>query len=115
VHPAATKERSRRLRQLGQAKKQAFAVRFLGRELTILLEGKRDKARGLLSGLTENYLRVHVDAPEALVNQLLPVRLLALAGEEILGEWPGGHEVAVEPSARGHPVFEPNFARTSRA
>jgi threonylcarbamoyladenosine tRNA methylthiotransferase MtaB len=89
VHPAAKKERSQRLRELGRTKKNAFAERFIGRELTILLEGKRDKARQLLSGLTETYIRVHVDAPEAFVNRLVPVRLLALAGDEVLGEWTG--------------------------
>jgi threonylcarbamoyladenosine tRNA methylthiotransferase MtaB len=89
VHPAAKKERSQRLRQLGRTKKEAFAARFLGRELAILLEGKRDKARQLLSGLTENYIRVHVDAPEAFVNRLVPVRLAAVEADEVLGEWIG--------------------------
>jgi threonylcarbamoyladenosine tRNA methylthiotransferase MtaB len=106
VHPTATKERSRRLRELGQAKKKAFAARFLGRQLAILLEGKRDKARQLLSGLTENYLRVHVDAPEALVNQLVPVRLVAMAGDGVLGECAGGHWVAVEQAERENAAID---------
>jgi threonylcarbamoyladenosine tRNA methylthiotransferase MtaB len=100
VHPAATKERSRRLRELAQAKKKAFAGRFIGRELAILLEGKRDKARRLLSGLTEHYIRVHVDAPETSVNRLVPVRLAAMTGDEVLGEWVGGDGAAVEPAQR---------------
>jgi threonylcarbamoyladenosine tRNA methylthiotransferase MtaB len=87
VHPIAKKERSQRLRALGQAKKRAFAERFLGNTVDILLEGKRDKVRQLLSGLTENYIRVHVDAPQSLVNQLLPVRLIAVEGEDVLGAW----------------------------
>jgi threonylcarbamoyladenosine tRNA methylthiotransferase MtaB len=89
VHPEAKKARSQRLRALGRAKKRAFAERFLGRSLDILLEGKRDRARHLLSGLTENYLRVHVDAPEAFVNHMVPVRLLAVDEDELLGEWLG--------------------------
>jgi threonylcarbamoyladenosine tRNA methylthiotransferase MtaB len=89
VHPAAKKERSQRLRELGQAKKKAFAARFIGRELPILLEAKRDRTRQLLSGLTENYMRVHVDAPEVFVNQLVPVRLVTVAEDEVLGEWVG--------------------------
>jgi threonylcarbamoyladenosine tRNA methylthiotransferase MtaB len=89
VHPAAKKERSQRLRQLGQAKKKAFAARFLGREFAVLLEGKRDKTRQLLSGLTESYIRVHVDAPEACVNRLVPVRLVAVESDGVLGEWIG--------------------------
>jgi threonylcarbamoyladenosine tRNA methylthiotransferase MtaB len=88
VHAAAKKGRSQRLRALGQAKKQGFAERFIGRELNILLEGKRDKDRRLLSGLTGNYMRVFVDAPEALVNQLLPVRAMAVWGDDVLGSWP---------------------------
>jgi threonylcarbamoyladenosine tRNA methylthiotransferase MtaB len=90
VHPEAKKARSQRLRALGQAKKRAFAERFLGRCVSVLLEGKRDKTRHLLSGLTGNYLRVHVDAPEVCVNQLVPVRLVALDADEVLGEWMGG-------------------------
>jgi threonylcarbamoyladenosine tRNA methylthiotransferase MtaB len=97
VHPAATKERSQRLRALAQTKKKAFAERFLGQERTILLEGKRDKTRHFLSGLTEHYLRVHVDAPAAAVNQLVPVRLMALAEDEVLGQWIGNAGAAGEP------------------
>jgi threonylcarbamoyladenosine tRNA methylthiotransferase MtaB len=95
VHAAAIKERSRRLRELAQSKKRAFAQRFIGQELAILLEGKRDKTRHWLSGLTEHYIRVHVDAPEAAVNQLVPVRLVALAEDDVLGEWRGGDDAAV--------------------
>lgn len=89
VPPEVKKERSQRLRALGRAKKRAFAERFLGRSLPVLLEGKRDKARDLLSGLTDNYLRVYVDAPEALVNRLLPVRLVAVDDDGVRGEWLG--------------------------
>jgi threonylcarbamoyladenosine tRNA methylthiotransferase MtaB len=109
VHPAAIKERSRRLRELAQAKKRAFAERFIGQELIILLEGKRDKARHLLSGLTEHYIRVHVDAPEASVNQLVPVRLVALAEDEVLGEWREGDEAAVETVQRMPAAHDANL------
>jgi len=102
VHPTAKKARSQRLRVLGQAKKEAFASRFIGRPLDILLEGKRSKTTQFLSGLTQNYIRVHVDAPEAFVNQLVPVRLVRLAGDEVLGEWPEAHGIAVEQEHRAN-------------
>ena len=111
VQPAMTKERSRRLRELAQAKKRAFAERFLGQERAILLEGKRDKTRQFLSGLTEHYIRVHVDAPEASVNQLVPVRLVALAEDEVLGEWIGGEGAAVEPVKRMPAANDANLHR----
>jgi threonylcarbamoyladenosine tRNA methylthiotransferase MtaB len=101
VHPAAKKERSQHLRALGRAKKNAFAARFLGRDVSILLEGKRDQARQLLSGLTEHYVRVYVEAPEALVNQLVPVRPVAIAGDEVLGELAGPQWMTVEQATRG--------------
>lgn len=101
VHPAAKKARSQHLRALGQAKKEVFARRFLGRPLDILLEGKRSKTTQLLSGLTQNYIRVHVDAPEAFVNQLVSVRLVELAGDEVRGEWPEAHGIAVKQECRG--------------
>ncbi|MGH8060347.1 MAG: tRNA (N(6)-L-threonylcarbamoyladenosine(37)-C(2))-methylthiotransferase MtaB, partial [Candidatus Entotheonellia bacterium] len=83
--PQAKKERSQRLRALGQAKKRAFAQRFIGREIEILLEGKRDKARQLFSGLSTHYLRVYVEAPETLVNELIPVRVTGLDEDGVLG------------------------------
>jgi len=102
VHPAVKKARSQRLRAVGQAKKDAFARRFIGRELAILLEGKRGKTGPLLSGLTENYIRVRVDAPEAFVNQVVPVRLVALAGDDVLGDWPANHRIADKHTDRAN-------------
>jgi threonylcarbamoyladenosine tRNA methylthiotransferase MtaB len=109
VPPAAVKERSRRLRELGRAKKNSFAARFLGREMTILLEGKRDKERQALSGLTHNYIRVRVEAPEVCVNQLVPVRLVAVAEDEVLGQWISGKEVVVEPVGRVDAAVDANM------
>jgi threonylcarbamoyladenosine tRNA methylthiotransferase MtaB len=106
VHPTAKKERSQRLRALGRAKKEAFAARFIGRRLAVLLEGKRAKTRQLLSGLTENYMRVHVAAPEAFVNQLVPVQLVGLRGDEVLGEWPAGHGVPIEQGRRANAALD---------
>jgi threonylcarbamoyladenosine tRNA methylthiotransferase MtaB len=109
VPPAAIKARSRRLRELGQTKKNTFARRFLGREMTILLEGKRDKGRPSLSGLTQNYIRVHVEAPEVCVNQLVPVRLVAVAEDEVLGQWSGGEQFVVEPVERVDGAIDANL------
>ena len=111
VQPAMTKERSRRLREVAQTKKKGFAARFLGQERAILLESKRDKTRQFLSGLTEHYIRVHVDAPEASVNQLVPVRLVALAEDEVLGEWIGGEGAAVEPVKQMPAANDTNLRR----
>ena len=77
VHPAVTKARSQRLRELAQAKKKVFA-RAISRPAsgTSSWRASAIRQRHCLSGLTEKYIRVHVDAPEASVNQLVSVRLV---------------------------------------
>ncbi|RMF90743.1 MAG: tRNA (N(6)-L-threonylcarbamoyladenosine(37)-C(2))-methylthiotransferase MtaB [Nitrospinota bacterium] len=83
--PEVITERSALLRKLGQQKKQAFARRFLGRTLPILVESKREKETGLFTGLSENYIRVVVDAPESLINEIVPVRIVRVTKERVEG------------------------------
>jgi hypothetical protein len=47
------------------------------------------------------------------VNQLVPVRLVAMAGDEVLGEWVGGGGVAVEPVERVNAAIDADL-RTFR-
>ncbi|HEU4754836.1 MAG TPA: MiaB/RimO family radical SAM methylthiotransferase, partial [Armatimonadota bacterium] len=58
----------------------AFAQRYLGETLPVLVE-QRDRATGQLSGLTENYLRVALDGPDRLRGQIVAV-LVQSAGSE---------------------------------
>ncbi len=52
------KARCRHLRQLGQSKRNAFHSRFVGREIDVLTESRRDPRTGLLKGVSDNYLPV---------------------------------------------------------
>ncbi|MRR37174.1 radical SAM protein, partial [bacterium] len=56
-HPEV-KTRCRHLRQLGHAKRNAFHSRFVGREVEVLTESRRDPKTGLLKGVSDNYLPV---------------------------------------------------------
>ena len=67
--------RSRDLRRLSLGKRLEFHRRHVGETVRVLLESSRDRERGWLRGLTDNYIRVSVDAPEALINHLVPLRL----------------------------------------
>jgi threonylcarbamoyladenosine tRNA methylthiotransferase MtaB len=51
------RNRAERLRALGKEKRQTFYRRFVGRELSVLVEGRRGKERGL-RGLSRNYIPV---------------------------------------------------------
>ncbi|MDF9392094.1 MULTISPECIES: tRNA (N(6)-L-threonylcarbamoyladenosine(37)-C(2))-methylthiotransferase MtaB [Methylococcus] len=68
------KERSRVLHELALAQKRALLCRFVGRELPVLWENRRD---GADRGYTPNYLRVAIQTPATeLTNRITPVRLV---------------------------------------
>jgi threonylcarbamoyladenosine tRNA methylthiotransferase MtaB len=54
--PAVIKARAAELRQIGETKQREYAGRFVGRELSLLIQG--DKR----SGITANYLTVRLDS-----------------------------------------------------
>lgn len=74
VSDAEKKERAQALRHLGKEKREAFAGRFLGKELTVLLEGKRDRDTGWIQGFSDNYIPVVVrDGKPSYTNYLVRV------------------------------------------
>ena len=82
------KARSARMRAALEGSAAAYRRRFLGQELAVLWESALSLGpQGWkVGGLSDNYLRVTALAPRHLWNQITPVRLLALAGEEVHGE-----------------------------
>ena len=69
------KERCERMRRLGDEKKKTFYHKFSGKTLRVLIENKRDKATGLLKGITTNYIPVHVAGKDDLFNTLIQVTI----------------------------------------
>ena len=67
--------RARRLRALGDRKRQDFARRFDASPAEVLVESTRDAATGSLRGYTRNYLRAALDGPDALMGRRVSVRL----------------------------------------
>lgn len=70
--------RSREMINISERKLDEFANRFTGTVRPVLIE-HREKGK-MMSGFTDNYLRVEIDANNALANKVVPVRL---------GEWQG--------------------------
>jgi threonylcarbamoyladenosine tRNA methylthiotransferase MtaB len=54
------KRRAERLRAIGAAKRQAFAERYIGTPLEVLVEGRTDKNTGFPVGFSDNYIPVVV-------------------------------------------------------
>jgi threonylcarbamoyladenosine tRNA methylthiotransferase MtaB len=73
------------LRDLGRLKKQTFLQAQKGRVLEVLVEGPAPQA-GWLKGLSDNYLRVSFPGSPIWRNRRLPVRVLEVRDEILLGE-----------------------------
>ncbi len=65
--------RNEELRLLSVRKKRAFYKQFIGRTRSVLLE--RDKRRGLLSGFTDNYLKISLPDTRGHFNKIVNVHL----------------------------------------
>ena len=88
--PAQTiRARSAALRQLGREKALAFRQRMLGRTHEALVLEARDRATGLLSGLTANYVEVLFDGPDRLARAFVPVTITDCRPEGTFGRLEG--------------------------
>jgi threonylcarbamoyladenosine tRNA methylthiotransferase MtaB len=93
VAPAAIRDRAARLRTLTTRKRNAFAADFAGRDGEVLVENTRDPQTGGLRGYTRNYLRAHLDGPDALMGRRISARLAVRAGGRV-DATPLSHAVA---------------------
>jgi tRNA A37 methylthiotransferase MiaB len=78
-------ERMQRLQHISKAAAQRYASRRLGTVERVLVES-RSKLSGLMTGTSDRYLQVEFAAPNSLVGQLVPVRLIDLTPDGVLGE-----------------------------
>ncbi len=69
------KDRAERMRNIGKRKRTAFAQRFIGQIMAVLVEGKPDRKTGLWKGFSGNYIPVVLeDGDVSLVNHIVQVR-----------------------------------------
>lgn len=83
IEPRLRSGYSRRLRQLGQMKKSAFYETHVGTAQTVLCETTVQD--NLLSGYTDNYIRVQVPYHPQLENAIVRVRLTEHTADACLG------------------------------
>jgi len=76
------KERAKKMRALGAAKKRAFAGRFIGRRLSVLVESTAK--HGALTGYSRNYLSVAA-AGDAAINAEVDVDIAGFANGALFG------------------------------
>ena len=69
------KQRCRKLRTLGNLKRNVFYNKFKSKKLEILIEGRQSKTSGLLRGTTSNYIPVLVKGEDKLKNTITDVTI----------------------------------------
>ena len=74
------KERSKKMRELGNAKKSHFYRRSVGKRVGVLVEEKKTGTSDLLKGMTANYMPVFFKGDDSLVGELVDVRIEKLRG-----------------------------------
>lgn len=82
-NPETIKARSEFLHQLGDQKKRAFAEKYIGKTVEILVE--RQDESGLWNGFTGEYLKVHFPSKRKLNNMLVNVIAETYADEILSG------------------------------
>ncbi len=75
------KQRCQRMRELGAKKRMAFYERFVGKAVDVLVEGTRDRNDLRLKGLTDNYIPVKIEGPDAYYNTRRKIRITAISGD----------------------------------
>jgi threonylcarbamoyladenosine tRNA methylthiotransferase MtaB len=92
VDEGEIKKRAEAMRELGKQKRLAFYRQFLDQELSVLIEGRKEKGTGRWKGLSRNYVPVLLvnengmkDRPDW-VNREWMVRVTGLAEKGVTGE-----------------------------
>jgi tRNA A37 methylthiotransferase MiaB len=63
-----------------------FNKRFIGKNLSVLLENGKDRKTGFLKGFSDNYVPVLIpDSNVSMSNHIVKVRAESLRGGKILG------------------------------
>ncbi len=84
---AVKKERAAVLRRIGNRKRIAFNEGFVGRVLSVLVEGSRDKETGWVKGFSDNYVPVLIpDGDSSLSNRIVPVAVDSMMREKVVGK-----------------------------
>jgi threonylcarbamoyladenosine tRNA methylthiotransferase MtaB len=74
------------MRVLGHKKREEFYRKFIGRELPLLIESKRDPLTNLLKGISSNYLPVLIETGDEFINQIIDVKIQNLEGLRLFGK-----------------------------
>jgi threonylcarbamoyladenosine tRNA methylthiotransferase MtaB len=85
IHGGIVKKRSKILRELSRLKREGFYRKFLNKELSVLIEAKRDPETKLLKGFSRNYIPVLIAGEDSLKNNEVAVTMKRVEGKKVFG------------------------------
>lgn len=74
------------LKSLALDSSLSYRERFVDRKVDVLVESRRDKKSGLLTGYTATYIKVLLSGPDHLCGEIAAVKITRLNGNLTLGE-----------------------------
>lgn len=96
VRGDAIREREGRLKALADELALSFKRPFVGEVVHPLIEHRRDRRSGRLTGWSARYLRTECDGPDALMGRIAPVRVTEATPDRLIGELDAGDQALPE-------------------
>lgn len=90
IDPVSAKKRYLALKTVTMMASCIYRSFFLGRKLDVLVEAKRDRHSGLLTGYSDNYIKMLFKGPDELMKRIVPVKITDITMMRTLGEFDGG-------------------------
>ena len=78
VSEETARKRYAALRTVALGSSYLYRSGFLMKEVKVLVESKRDRQSGLLTGYSDNYIKVLFNGDDALMRTIVPVRIEGL-------------------------------------
>lgn len=86
ISTVLAKERAQQLGQLADDVAMQYKKQWVGKVVLVLVETKKDRKTGYLSGLTSQYQRVIFPGQDHCYNQIVPVKINQISNNALIGE-----------------------------
>ena len=85
VGPSIVKQRAEKLRDIDLKKKTSFYRNCLEKEFQVLAESWHSQKKGMMKGISDNYLPVVFPTSQDSRNQIIPVRMERVENNMLIG------------------------------
>lgn len=88
INPEVIKERAGKIKDIAKELSADFRSSYIGRLLDVLFESERAGEKGLISGYSDNYIKVYTHHSQPLANQRVKVRVIRTFRDGLIAELP---------------------------